>query len=160
MTLITKKIIPYNAPSVHAFKILVGSSTTNPNLYTAKINPGTVNNIIPTNIIDTSKGTLKEFTFNKDSLMNIILKCNSNGKIINSATVTLQTTPPAAQTPIAFGLPNTVEIFLGAVYNNNIYQAVRDNISLGGYVQYIANNKTQELPYTIYLIWGSNFQTY
>jgi hypothetical protein len=159
MTLITKKIIPFKTDPSHAFKIYVTANAQNPNSYIIKVSPGTVNNIIPSNILNNSNGTLKEFSLSKDALTNVILVCKSNGKTINSATVEVRSNTVAQQTPVAFGLPNSVEIFLGAVYNNNIYQAVRDNISLGGYVQYIVNTATKELPYTVYMIWGSNFQT-
>lgn len=137
----------------HAFQIFVGPAAENPSSLVAKVSPGTINNIIPSNII--SNGELKEFTIQKDSMQYIIAKCQSNGKQINSATIEVKTSVPSAQTPVAFGLPSTVEVLLGVVYNNTIYQCVKDNISLGGYAQYLSAQENSTLPYTVFFIWGT-----
>lgn len=137
----------------HAFQISVGPAAGNTASLVAKVSPGTINNIIPSNII--SNGKLREFPIQKDTMQYIIAKCNSNGKQINSATVQVKSSVPAAQTPVAFGLPSNVEVLLGVVYNNIIYQCVKDNISLGGYAQYLTPQENSTLPYTVFFIWGT-----
>lgn len=155
MPIFTKKIESFSSVQGHAFKIIVSSSPSNPDALVAKISPGTVNNIIPSNIV--SQGQLQNFSVQKDSLQHVILKCNSNGKTINSATIEVRPSAPALQTPAPFALPSQVEILIGAIYNTTVYQSVTDNISLGGYVQYLLPNEGSSLPYTVYLIWGTKF---
>lgn len=154
MGLISEKINSNPSPATHAFKILPIASENQDN-YIINITPGTVNNIVPSNIVG-SMGGLNPFSVQKDTLMYVILDCTSNGVNINSAKILIQKDTVKTQTPIAFGLPSSVQILLGAVYNTNIYQSVTSNITLGGKVQYIIDNQknNSSLPYTIYLIWG------
>lgn len=153
MALNTKKITPFIPEAIHAFKIMPKSDPNNPGSIKVQIAPGTVNNLIPSNIA--SNGVLTQFSVQKDTLTNIICKCNSNGKQLNSATILVKAGDITPQTPVAFGLPSSVEILIGAVYNTTVYQCINTNIHLGARVQYISENKTnQSLPYTIYLAWA------
>lgn len=155
MALITKKIIPFIQKPLHAFQILVKPDPSSPDKTVANIGMGTVNNIIPNNIL--VGGVLRNFSLTKDTLQYVLLKASSNGKTINAAEITISQEPPKAQTPVAFGLPSSVEIFIGGIYNDTIYQGVDRNIVLDAKTQYITTNiNNAGLPYNVFFIWGQS----
>lgn len=128
------------------------SPADNPKYY-IEIQPGTVNNILPSNIIENN--SLKRFNIAKDKIQYIILKCLTNGKYFNSATIEIKNDPPKAQVPVAFGLPSDVEILIGGVYNTTTFQVVNANLSLVAKLAYILHNdKISSLPFVPYFIWG------
>ena len=124
--------------------------------YLVTIRPGTINALLPTDIFD---GTaLNEFTLAADTLSYVVLSATSDGEQITSATVSLESSPPTAQTPAVFGLPASADFLLGAVFNTSVYQVISTNLSLTGKQQYIASKDAPaepgELPYEIYYVWG------
>jgi hypothetical protein len=124
--------------------------------YLVTIRPGTINALLPTDIFD---GTaLNEFSLAADTLSYVVLSATSDGEQITSATVSLESSPPTAQTPAVFGLPASADFLLGAVFNTSVYQVISTNLSLTGKQQYIASKDAPaepgELPYEIYYVWG------
>ena len=82
MSLILKEIKPTVDESAHAFQIFSRpgdlDKTGNPKNYIVTIAPGTVNNILPQNIID-SKGALTEIKISLNTLNYVKLFFNTNG---------------------------------------------------------------------------------
>lgn len=158
MSLSIKEIKPFVSSSAgHAFqifstpKVTTGTEIEN---YIITVAPGTVNNLLPADIIS-GTGTLKEVTIQKDTLSYVKLQAVSDGKRINAGKIIIGNSPPSLQTPAAFNLPSSVEILLGVVYNGEIYQIIKSNIFLGGKVQYVLKATSPDvLPFVPYLIWG------
>jgi len=130
------------------------SDPENPS-YLATVRPGTINALLPTDILD--GGGLKQNEIPRNSLRYVVLEANSDGQQITTAAVSVESTAPEAQTPEIFGLPTTAKFLLGLVYNSNVFQIVKDNISVTGKQQFItskANAGIGELPYEIHYVWG------
>lgn len=156
MGLITKQILNSSSVSTHPFQIF--TSTTEAGQNSVQINPGTVNNILPNNIINNN--TLRQFTYST-SINYIILECRTNGKFINSATIKIQPAVPIVQTPVALGLPSSVEILIGGVSESTIYQIVKSNLSLSVSLAYVLNNTSNSsLPFIPYYIWSNQTEIY
>jgi hypothetical protein len=153
MGLITRQILnnaSSQAPS--PFQIFAFKRTENEEYY-LQVQPGTVNGILPSNIIGTN--TLQTFTYSKDQINYVILECKTNGQYINSASIKVQNSVPAVQIPVAWGLPATVQVLIGGVYNTITYQVTNTSISLGVKVAYVLNSQDNaSLPFVPYYIWG------
>lgn len=157
MSLILKEIKPTLEESAHAFQIFSRPGTLdetgNPIEYIVTIAPGTVNNILPQNIID-KKGVLTEFKISLDTLNYVKLLFNTNGKSINSAKISVDSKVITQQVAAAFSLPTIAEYLLGVVYNGQIYQLISTNLNLGGKVQYVLKaTEPGALPFVPYLTW-------
>jgi hypothetical protein len=157
MSLILKEIKPTIEESAHAFQIFsrpgVSDENGNPTVYIVTIAPGTVNNILPQNIID-NNGVLTEFQISLNTLNYVKLFFNTNGKSINSATVFVDSKVITQQVATAFSLPTSAEYLLGVVYNGQIYQLISTNLNLGGKVQYVLKaTEPGALPFVPYLTW-------
>jgi len=154
MGLQVKEIKGFGQKISHAFKIDSLGQQSNGN-YQITVSPGSVNNVVPTNIINGA--TLAKFSVTKDSVQYVILTCTTDGKAISQASISVRSQTVKVQTAIPFGLPSSFEVLIGIVYNDNIYQCVTTNLNLGGKSTYVANQAQSQpgtLPYTIYLIWG------
>jgi len=153
MGLITRQIL--NNASSQAptpFQIFAFKRTDKEEYY-LQVQPGTVNGILPNNIISTN--TLQTFTYGKDQINYVILEAKTNGQYINSASIKVQASVPAIQVPVAWGLPSTVQVLIGGVYNTITYQVTSSNISLGVKVAYVLNSQNNaSLPFVPYYIWG------
>ncbi len=158
MSLNTKEIKQFNEISTHAFKIFSSPSLSSSGTvdgYIVTISPGTVNGLLPTNIIDSNDSKLREFEINQNQMSYVKLKAFSDGRKINSAEIVVDGNVVLTQTPFPFGLPNEVEVLLGTVFNGQIYQIINTPISLGGKVQYVLKATGPDaLPFVPYLIWG------
>jgi hypothetical protein len=157
MSLILKEIKPTVEESAHAFQIFSQpgdlDETGNPTGYIVTIAPGTVNNILPQNIIN-SEGVLTEFKISLNTINYVKLLFNTNGKSINSATVSVVSKVVTQQVAAAFSLPTSAEYLLGVVYNGQIYQLISTNLNLGGKVQYVLKaTEPGALPFVPYLTW-------
>ncbi len=153
MGLITRQILnnaSSQAPT--SFQIFAFKKTGSEEYY-LQVQPGTVNGILPNNIIGTD--TLKTFNYSQNQINYVILECKTNGKFISSASIKIQTSVPSIQVPVAWGLPSTVEVLIGGVYNTVTYQVTNNNISLGVKVAYVLNSQNNaSLPFIPYYIWG------
>jgi hypothetical protein len=153
MGLITRQILN-NASSQAPFPFQIFAfKRTEKEEYYLQVQPGTVNGVLPSNIIGTN--TLQTFTYSKDKINYVILECKTNGQYINSASIKVQASVPAVQVPVAWGLPATVQVLIGGVYNTVTYQVQSSNISLGVKVAYVLNSQNNaSLPFVPYYIWG------
>lgn len=153
MGLITRQILNNaSSQSPTPFQIFAFKKTGLEEYY-LQVQPGTVNGILPSNII--SSNTLQTFTYGKDQINYVILECKTNGRYINSASIKVQASVPEVQVPVAWGLPATVQVLIGGVYNTITYQVTSSNISLGVKVAYVLNSQNNaSLPFVPYYIWG------
>ena len=123
--------------------------------YLATVRPGTINTLLPTGILD--GGGLEPHAVPADSLRYVVLDAGSDGEQVTTATVSVESSAPEAQTPEIFGLPSTAKFLLGLVYNSNVFQVQFTNLSVTGKQQFItskANAGIGELPYEIHYVWG------
>jgi hypothetical protein len=148
-----------STPTTHPFQIFSRedpeSDPENPT-YLVRVRPGTINALLPSDILD--GGGLKENEIPRNSLRYVVLEANSDGQQITTATVSVESSAPEAQTPEIFGLPSTAKFLLGLVYDSNVFQVQFTNISVTGKQQFIASKdqpaEPGELPYEIYYVWG------
>ena len=143
--------------TTHPFQISSTQDPDNEGQYLVTVLPGTLNNLLPDNLLD--NGALQTFPANASSLSYIVLTGTSDGKQFNSCLIESVAQPPEAQTPVAFGLPETISFLLGVVYGSTVYQVATDNIEVTGKEQYVASKSSAlepgELPYTIYYVWAA-----
>jgi hypothetical protein len=119
-------------------------------VYKARLFPGSVNQLLPDNIFS-------EFTFTDGALVKVKVRALSDGVKITSATMVLDTSEAAIQTPVASALPSTAEILVGIISDNVPYRTIGNgSISLTGEVQYRTDKSPAaapgELPYTEYFV--------
>jgi hypothetical protein len=123
--------------------------------YLVTLRPGTINNLLPTNILDDE--SLATFALPANNLQYVVLSCTAASNALTSCEIALESSPPSAQTPLAFALPTTYEVTLGIVYNTSVYQIVTTNLSVGSVQACItdkANPTPGSLPYNVFLQWG------
>ena len=123
--------------------------------YLVTVRPGTLNNLLPTNILDGE--SLAQFELPANTLRYVVLSCAAASNALTSCEIALESSPPAAQTPLAFALPTTYEVTLGIVHNTSVYQIVTTNLSVSGKQAYItdkANPTPGSIPYNVFLQWG------
>jgi hypothetical protein len=149
-----KKLLPYNKAQ-HAFQIT--PKIKDDNQYVVTVAPGTINNIIPNNLLDKEK--LKEFNFSKNEITYVKASCKANNRsIINTVSIDVNSTKLTTQTPVSFGTPNEFEVLLGIVYNMQVYQTVNSNLFFSSRVAYIESKAPEgpgQVPFTAYLIWST-----
>lgn len=107
--------------STHPFKIKFFTSEKTDSI---KVMPGTVNQIIPSNIFD-------KIIVDTSDVVYVKLKVATNGKMIVSCAITVNNQPldlasPRMQQNIA---PSTFEVVLGLIDEGKVYQIIKDNIS-------------------------------
>jgi len=143
-------------PDRHPFQISSTQNPDNENQYFATVRPGTINTLLPSGIFD--GGGLVESTIPKDQLRYVVLDASSDGQQITTASVSVESSAPSAQTPEIFGLPSSAKFLLGLVYNSNVFQVQFTNLVVTGKQQFIASKSSPaavgELPYEIYYVWG------
>lgn len=123
--------------------------------YLVTVRPGTINGLLPTNILDGA--ALQEFALPKDALRYVVLDCSASSNALTSCQISLDATPPNAQTPVAFALPAAYKVILGVVYNSTVRQIVNTNLSVSGKQSYITdkvNPNPGTLPYNVFFVWG------
>jgi hypothetical protein len=143
-------------PDRHPFQISSRQNPDNENQYLVTVRPGTINTLLPSGIFD--GGGLVESTIPKDQLRYVVLDASSDGQQITTASVSVESSAPEAQTPEIFGLPASAKFLLGLVYNSNVFQVQFTNLVVTGKQQFIASKSSPaavgELPYEIYYVWG------
>lgn len=123
--------------------------------YLVTVQPGTINNILPSNII--GEESLEQFALSSDVLKYVVLDCSAASNALTSCTVQLTESQPAPQVPQAFALPGNYKVVLGLVYNAVVYQIVTTNLLVAGKQAYITdktNPTPGSLPYNLFLQWG------
>jgi hypothetical protein len=140
----------------HPFQIASTQSPDNEDQYLVTVRPGTINTLLPSNILD--GGGLVSTAIAKDQLSYVVLDASSDGQQITTASVSVESSAPEAQTPEIFGLPSSAKFLLGLVYNSNVFQVQFTNLVVTGKQQFIASKSEPaaagELPYEIYYVWG------
>jgi hypothetical protein len=125
--------------------------------YECTVSPGTLNNLLPTNLFEDNAPT--RHSYPKDSIQHVILTGLSNGKQFTSCELSVRAQPPPAQPPTLFGLPDEVEILLGVVYNGAIYQIVKTRLELVGKQLFLKDRdqpaQPGQLPYEAYFVWAA-----
>jgi hypothetical protein len=123
--------------------------------YVLTVYPGTINNLLPTNILDGEQ--LYQFSLPKNLLHYVVLDCVASENTMTSCSVSLETEAPPQQEPLAFALPVDYQHLLGIVYNSTVYQIAINNIVVGSKQAWILNRDDAPpggLPYEVYLMWG------
>ena len=123
--------------------------------YLATVRPGTINNLLPSNIF--SGAEQQEFSIASDQLQYVVLTSTTDGKRITAASLSVETSAPAAQTPVLFGLPTSIETLIAVVYNTNVFQVVKDNITLTGKIVVTTSKASPgpgELAFDTWYQWG------
>lgn len=123
--------------------------------YLVTVRVGTINNLLPTNILDGQQ--LEKFALSADSLRYVVLSCTAASNTLTSCEIVLDESPPTVQTPLAFALPTTYKVVLGIVYNTTVHQLVTTNLSVSGKQAYITektNPSPGTLPYNVFFQWG------
>ena len=125
--------------------------------YECTVSPGTLNNLLPTNLFEVNAPTRHSYA--QDSIQHVILTGLSNGKQFTSCEISVQAQPPPAQPPTLFGLPDEVEILLGVVYNGSVYQIVKTRLELVGKQLFLKDRdqpaQPGQLPYEAYFVWAA-----
>jgi len=110
-----------------------------------KFRPGTVNFLLPDNLLD---GVPVSTT--PSSIFKVKVKATSDGKSITGSTIIIDTNDPVVQTPTPFGLPSTVEILIGMIVGTKVFKVIPcGNITLIGQGQFITNANPPAQPGTL-----------
>jgi hypothetical protein len=140
----------------HPFKIASRQDPDNENQYLVTVNAGTINSLLPSGIF--SGPALQVYSLSSNTLRYVNLTASSDGQQITTASVSVESSAPSAQTPEIFGLPSSAKFLLGLVYNSNVFQVQFTNLVVTGKQQFIASKSSPaavgELPYEIYYVWG------
>jgi len=141
----------------HPFQISSRKNPANENQYLVTVAPGTLNNLLPTNLFN--GGSLRQFTIPADQLHYVILEANTNGTDqFLSCEIAVESSPPAAQDPTKFSLPTAPQFLLGVVYNASAYNTINDSLTLAGKQQFTTDKQPPapagQLPYEIWYVWG------
>jgi hypothetical protein len=78
--------------------------------YKIRVQPGTLNNILPSNWDE-------EFTANKDTTYFAFAQVATDGLAITGVTIQFDTTPPSLQSPEKYGIAGSVDILFGVFRN-------------------------------------------
>jgi hypothetical protein len=76
---------------------------------TLKVNPGTINGILPSNFAD-------QFTVSKNSTSYAKLLITTDGRSFTSVEIEIDSSPPSTQVPEKFATPSEVEWLFGVYY--------------------------------------------
>jgi len=143
-------------PTFHPFQIFSRQNPDNENQYLVTVRPGTINALLPSGIFNGAN--LAETSIGKDQLSYVVLDAASDGEQITTASVSVESSAPAAQIPAIFSLPTSAQFLLGVVYNASVFQVQFTNISVAGKQQFVADKLAPaapgQLPYDIYFVWG------
>lgn len=112
---------------------------------------GTVNNLMPTNMLDEFPISLSDFYY-------IVVSATSDGENITSSTISVRTTEATPQVATPAGMPILVDIVVGVIKDGVPYRTVGlGSIRLTGAVQFTVQKELPiepgELPYVQYNIW-------
>ncbi len=142
--------------TVHPFQISSSTAPESENQYVVTVRPGTLNNLMPTNLFE--ENALRQFPIPSNELNYVILtgQTNASDQFVSCA-LSVSETPPSAQEPTMFSLPVEAEFLLGVVYNGTAYNTITDSLLVSG-VQQFTEQKTSPaagaLPYNIYYVWA------
>jgi hypothetical protein len=131
----------------HPFQIL--ASPKEGGGATLRVRPGTINGVLPTNwSAEQTVGT---------SLSYIILSVTATNNAINSCSLAVSGTAPAAEPePVKWGLPTSFAVIIGLVQGIKVWQVVYNNLSFSSSKRITtdrANPQIGQLPYDNFYTW-------
>jgi hypothetical protein len=144
-----------SSTTTHPFQISSRQDPDNENQYLVTVEPGTINNLLPTNLLNGQN--LQTISLSADSLRYVTLKATAASNVLTACTIELESSAPSPQEPLQFALPATYDVLLGVVYNSNVRQVVFNNLSVAGRQAYITDKTNPvpgSLPYNVFLQWG------
>jgi hypothetical protein len=121
-----------------------------PTQFTISDNPGTINGIIAGNWQDT-------FSINGSAVRYVILTAQTDGYVVETATLSVATTLPQPAPAQLWALSDSFTVILGAVQESNVKQIVFDNLSANGAKRLTVEKAAPELnqlPYDNYYAWA------
>lgn len=118
-----------SAAETHPFQISVALNPLTNN-YQATVRPGTLNQLLPTNIFQGA--ALQKFTYPQNTLRHVILSAEADGGQFTSCEIQVSESAPSAQAPALYSLPTSMQLLLGVVYNATVFQVAKNNFSLAG----------------------------
>lgn len=124
--------------------------------YNAKVWPGTLNGLIPTNLVGT--GGLEEFTFSGSGAIIFKVAAVTNGKAVTSCTIVADSAQPATQVPAVNALPTAFEVAFAVVAGGVAYRCLGPaNITAAGEKLFVTDRTTQpafgQLGYQSWYAW-------
>ena len=142
------------AGDTHPFQISVALNPLTNN-YEATIRPGTLNQLLPSNIFQGA--ALQKFTYSQNSMRHVILSAQADGGQFTACELQLSQTAPSSQAPALYGLPTTVQFLIGVVYNATVFQVAKNNLSLTGKELFRtakASPAPGEVAFNVYYAWA------
>ena len=145
------------ASTTHPFQISSRKNPANENQYLVTVTPGTLNNLLPTNLYNSN--ALRTFPIPANQLGYVILEGSTNASDqFVSCSLSVSDQAPPAQSPTMFSLPVSPQFLLGVVYNEQANNVITNNLSLTGKQQFITDKQPPapagQLPYEIWYVWG------
>jgi hypothetical protein len=142
----------------HPFKISSRKDPENENGYLVSVVPGTLNDLLPTNMF--TDGKLTEFPVDSDSVSYVKLVGETDGTHqFVSCEIVVDDEQAQPQVPTAFVLPTNPEFLLGVVFNGAAYNTIDDSLVLSGQVQLTTDRAAAplpgELPYVSWYVWAA-----
>lgn len=121
---------------------------------TLTFRPGTVNNILPSNIFE-------EITWPSESEEAVMVKIqiSTNGQAVTGAEIVVNTTAPESQEPTPFYLPSSFEVLIYVIYNGVATRIIScGSLSFYGTEQFRISPEPAAVPgqmtYQPYMIWA------
>jgi hypothetical protein len=141
------------AQSAHPFQIFSSrdpeSSEESPN-YLVSVRPGTLNGVIATNWTE-------KHSCGKDELGYVVLTAQATSNSIVSTEISFDPTPPTSeQQPVKWGLPEELQVLIGLVRGQQVWQVVYDNLSFASAKRITTDREDPqigELPYDNWYVW-------
>lgn len=142
------------------WKISIKIPATHGGMATASVYPGTLSQLLPTNIFSAiNLGTTDPTTGALTGTYYITVNAVTDGKEPNSCTINASTTAPAAPTLSANTAPTSFVILLGVVDNGVIYQIESENLDYYAQVAFVesqAPTAPGDEPFKRWWKWARN----
>lgn len=124
---------------------LSGSEETG---YTFKLEPGTMNSLLPSNMFD-------EFTCTHSEILQIKVRGVSDGKKITGCSMVCSAADPNIQTPVQNALPTSVDVVTGVIFEGTYYRVISDgSLIMNGAEQFRTDKTSPGVPGTMaYIPW-------
>jgi hypothetical protein len=107
------------AATPQPFDVSLSSDSTNTSQYTATIQAGTVNNILPSNMWNS-------FSTYGDSRYIWKLRCSTDGTSVSSVQIIVDSSQALPQVPVKFMLPFTFDIVFAVSFKAQVWRIIGD----------------------------------
>lgn len=95
------------------------SVNTGTSVMSVSFTPGTVNGVLPSNIF-----TPATIGYTSGATVYAIVTCETNGQVITSTTLSISSTAPTAQTPVAWAAPSSFAYMVGVIVDQTAYKTI------------------------------------